>query len=669
MPPVERTPPSRFRVSIHAGGFLGFLSGLLNACVVWFSGGGWSDTHVFLTSLFPYVVLGVLMGAGLGLFRAHSGKPRRDPRGELLQDVLALVYVFLAVITAGFGAGYARTTRHSGAVIIGVLVGIAVLYLVFRLSCRLLGRMVESRLVTWFLDRPPWRRLGVIGGLLFVLFSLVPPMLVPSSPADELPSGKAPPGARNVVLILIDTARADHFSTYGYERQTTPEVDRIASDAILFERAISTANWTVPAHASILTGTPASVHGADGQHMTLGPTLTTLPEILGRHGYLTIGMTNNPLFSHLTGMTRGFGRFEDHWRSEGIKPVLLLQRIVEGILAKWRAGKNYGGADYTLPRLLKWIDRTRSEPGPDGRPRPFFAFVNLLEPHTRLAYHKGFTDLFMTDQDTVGDLIRTPQTGFQLARIPESRKEVDFRRYEILYDGEIRFADHYIGKFVEGLDRRGLLDQTLLIITSDHGTGMGEHGMFSHGHGVYQEVAWIPLILRPPESEQHGVRVHEPVVLSDLFETILTFSGVQEPLTGAASRSRNLLDLSSHPPGWEVVVEETTNDMFNGIARKLKPDLDLSSLPNQRRKAIYKGDLKYILNVDGQSEELYKLASDPGERDNLAEKRPSDRKRLSQELNAWVEGLPSEDTDVASKAGSEPDAETKKALRSLGYIQ
>jgi len=656
-------------VSIQAGISIGFLSGLLNAFTVWWPQRAWDETFVFLISLFPYVTLGVIMGACLGWVRARSSKPRSNPRNELLRDMLALVFVFLAFLTAGFGAGYARTTRHSVAVSIGIFLSIVILYLMFRLLGWLLGRFVETRVVTWLLDRPPWWRMGVIGGLLLVLFSVVPPLLVSSPSPTELPTGTAPPGPRNVVLILIDTARADHFSAYGYQRPTTPEIDRIASEGILFEHAISTANWTVPAHASILTGTPSSVHGADGKRLVLGPTLSTLPEIMGRHGYLTIGLTNNPLFSRLTGMTRGFGRFEDHWRSRGLEPVLLLQRIAEAMLAKWRAGKNHGGADYTLPRLLEWIDRTRLEKGPDGQPRPFFAFVNLLEPHTRLAYHEGFTDLFMTDQDTVGDLIRTPQTGFQLSRIPESRKEVDFRRYETLYDGEIRFADHHIGRFVQALDRRGLLDETLLIITSDHGTGMGEHGMFSHGHGVYEEVAWIPLILRSPDREKRSIRVRDPVLLSDLFPTILAFSRIQEPLLGSASKSRNLLDLSSSPPGWEVVVEENTNEMFNRIARKLKPDLDLSSLPNQRRKAIYKGNLKYILNVDSQSEELYDLAADPGELENLAEERRSDRERLAQELNDWVQDLSSGEADGASAAGSELDSETKRALRSLGYIQ
>ncbi len=426
MNPPSPSPPSRFRISIRAGIFLGVVVGLLNAYIVWqLEGRGflskevaipeefrahrplWNHTHIFLTSVFAYGCIGLLVGAGVGWLRSRKDGRDRRPGKEFVRDVLSILFGFLFVSTVAISAGFIYASEKPARLAAGILICLALLYGVFRLLAWLFGLLAESRMATFLIERVPWRPLAGTAGVGLILFSLVPPLVAPDAPPLPPPAGRAPPGAPNVLIIVIDTARADRFSCYGYEKPTTPNIDRIASEGILFERAISSAVHTLPGHASIMTGTPSTVHGANGANFFVDPSLTSLAEIYSSNGYETGGFSNNPWVAEQTGLTKGFRHFEDHWRSDTFGPLSILLKTCEAAIASWRQGKVAGGVEYTLPRVLKWIQDVRQQKASDSEsPRPFFALVNLMEVHGPLRHHPGFTEAFLTEQDTIRDLLR-----------------------------------------------------------------------------------------------------------------------------------------------------------------------------------------------------------------------------------------------------------------------
>lgn len=692
---AERPPLDRRRVSVIAGITLGVIVGLVDAIFVWrFDEASpaarglrslaafltpspvWRLSPLFVTAPLVNAAVGALLGAGLGWLHSRAGRPRARLRSELMRDALALVFGAVALFVLGLGCGLARASRTPGLVILGAVLGVAALYGVMRLIAAILDRLLAIRLATHLIRRPPWRKLGIALAVVAVVVAIVPRALAPAAtalaPVDRPSAADSarPDGARsapNIVVVVIDTARADRFSAYGYHAPTTPEMDRLAAQGILFERAIAPGVWTVPTHASLLTGVPLCVHGADATSPYLRGGLATLPEVLARHGYRTAGFSNNPLVSSITGMTRGFERFEDHWRGGGFAPLMVYQRLGELVIAKWKRGKNHGGADYTLPRVLTWIDEVREQDGDAGEARPFFAFVNLMEPHSRLTYHPGVTDAFRDPRDSVDDLLRTPQTAFQLVREPPALRADDARRLSTLYDGELKFADVEIGRFVRGLEARGLLEDTLLVITADHGEAIGDHDLFSHGQSVYDEVARVPLILRHPRLGPAGTRVRTPVSTADLFQTVLRFAGIATPAHPSAAISADLLaqPLPTHP----VVSEVESVDKLIRVVRAVDADVARTAGQKTGHKALYEGHLKFIARSDGERQ-LFDLDADPGELTNLAAARPADVERFVAGLAAWHRVVGCDATATrGAQAALTVDPTAEQALRALGYVE
>jgi len=475
-----------------------------------------------------------------------------------------------------------------------------------------------------------------------------------------------------VILLVLDTTRADRLSAYGHLRPTTPEIDRIASRGILYEQAVSAGVWTLPGHAGIFTGAPSSVHGANGRRLFLDPSVTTLAEVLSRNGYATAGFSNNPWVARATGMTRGFGHFEDHWRAQAIEPIRLLQKGWEALQILWRNVETMGGAEYTLARTRAWIEDVRAGSEPET-PTPFFAFVNLMEVHEPRTYRPDHTDLFRKPGQTPSRLQAVSHEAATAAARGQALSREQLHLLRVLYDGELRFVDHQIGAFVRDLERRGLLDETLFVITSDHGESIGDHGKTNHLQSVYEELVRVPLILRHPRLPA-GLRVPTRVQTFDLFRTIVEFVGIAETLPEDARLSRNLLDpalLAGSAAPRPIVAEEEPSEWGIRLLRSLRGDDADADVPKLRRryKAYYEGDLKYLWRGDGKSE-LYDLAKDPRERRNLARRRPADVERLARALAAWVETLPANRIDSgATPHEVEFDPETERALRALGYAE
>ncbi len=682
-------------MAVAAGIGLGVVAGLVNAVVVWQTDGQtpvaispgatpaadgpavrWSATPVFLTSVIVHAALGALLGAALGglrRLRSRANETRSVVR-EVLRDIVALSFFVVALYVVG-SAIPALLWRDAGFAL-ALLVGGGLLgaWAAARLAAWLIAGALERWLarpgVSGALARVPWRGLGAGAAIVLVAGALIPPLFA-AAPTESAPGRVAAPAdAPNVLLLVLDTTRADRLSAYGHRRETTPQIDRIASRGVLYEHAISAGVWTLPGHAGIFSGAPSSVHGANGARLFLDPSITTLAEVLARHGFATAGFSNNPWVTHATGLARGFEHFEDHWRSRRLAPVRLLHNAWEEMVILWRNVEGSGGAAYTLGRASDWIDRRRA--APSGEPAaPFFVFVNLMEPHEPRTYRPGHTDLFADPEQTPDRLRKVPHEATAIAVRGSTLSREQMKLLRVLYDGELRYVDAEIGAFVDHLEASGVLDDTLLVITSDHGEAIGDHGRTNHLQNVYEELVRVPLILRHPRLPA-GRRVATRVQTFDLFRTIAEFVGIEGPLPDDARLSRNLVDpalLAGTAPPRPVVAEEEPSEWGIRLLRSLRgDDVDVESLRG-RYKAYYEKDLKLVWRADGEHE-LYHLGRDPRELKNLAGKRPRVTRRLEGELEAWLADLPANRIeDAADAPAMQFDAETERSLRALGYIE
>jgi arylsulfatase A-like enzyme/Tfp pilus assembly protein PilF len=281
------------------------------------------------------------------------------------------------------------------------------------------------------------------------------------------------PGAP-VILISVDTLRADHLPAYGYTKLQTPHLDTLARDSILFENAYSHCPLTLPSHLSILTGLLPADHGVRDNigYRFDGGTHKTLSRILKAHGYTTGGAVSAYVLRGTTGIRDSMDFFDDSVAGPGggVQDLSLAQR----------PGRE------TVERALAWAEGVKS--------RPFFLFLHIYEPHT-----------------------------------PYEPPEPFRSRYGPTYDGEIATSDAIIGDFLEELKHKGVYDSSIIVFLSDHGEGLGEHGEQEHGILLYREVLHVPLLLKLPRSREAGTRLSEPVGLVDVMPTVTALLGVETP--------------------------------------------------------------------------------------------------------------------------------------------
>ena len=315
--------------------------------------------------------------------------------------------------------------------------------------------------------------------------------------------GPAPPSRPNVVLVSIDTLRADHLGVYGYPQGTSPHIDALAEESLIFDLAFSTSPWTVPAHASMLTGRyPEEHHAGHATILTpLAPEIPTLAERLFENGYRTIGHTGGGFVGPAYGFDRGF----EEW-------------IV-------RHGASF---ESTLPETLAALS--------DPDPRPFFLFLHTYEVHAPYLHPRRFSP-------EAAGTIDPAFHSLQRQKLHEHLELARFRNLEHLvaaYDAGVRFTDEQIGRLVDFLRVRGQLDHTLFVLTSDHGESFLERGSYiSHGYTFYEEEVRVPLLVRLPGAARTG-RSDELVDLTDIAGLVLDAAGVEPeaPLSGASPLAR-----------------------------------------------------------------------------------------------------------------------------------
>jgi arylsulfatase A-like enzyme len=326
-------------------------------------------------------------------------------------------------------------------------------------------------------------------------------------------------GARNGVVVVIDTLRADHLSAYGYSRPTSPNLKGIAQQGVQFDNAISSSSWTLPSHASMLTALYPHEHHVDHDTSNLGPGYTTLGDALRARGYRTAAFSGNAgTFGRDRGFGRGFIHFEDDFQSWGSKfgrtfyGGKIESRLCELHLMQDLLGRP--SAAEINQRALRWIDSNR---------RPFFVFLNYYDVHDPYVPPDSYLHEY-TQVKHPGGWYTQHWEWFERLTPQQRQAAMD------AYDGAINYVDAEIAELMRELRKRGLTDNTLVIITSDHGEGFDEHGLMNHGNSLYRELIHVPLIIWEPGQVPAGKRVPEPVSLTALPSTVVDLLGaIPEP--------------------------------------------------------------------------------------------------------------------------------------------
>jgi len=411
-------------------------------------------------------------------------------------------------------------------------------------------------------------------------------------------SGPARP--THLVLVVIDALRADHLHCYGYRRKTSAAFDRLASEGVRFERVYSQASWTRAASASLLTGRYPSSHGCLGREGLLGEQEVTLAELFGPAGFQTAGFVANPNFRRRFGLAQGFQTWVELFVGQKMPqliPATEVNRALRGFLERRSSG------------------------------RPLLLFLFYLEPHAPYAPPAGLAQRFLPRR-----------------RQPGHREVLRAR-----YDGEVVAVDQAFAELRAELERRGLWNESLVVVTSDHGEELGERGSYGHGHSVFEEQLLIPLILAGPALPK-GAVVTAPAQQIDLLPTLAALFGIEPP---PGLEGRSLLPL----------IEAGAAAKASSIDRPIFVEQTLGEV---HFEALVAGRWKWIHNFRHDNDSFFDLEQDPGERVNRVAQDPGRAaalreraERLRARARAAAHGAPLEQPLTP---------EERRQLEALGYL-
>lgn len=508
---------------------------------------------------------------------------------------------------------------------------------------------------------------GVLAGLVLVagvgLFVWAPP---PPAPSE----------GPNVLLIVWDTVRADRLSLYGHERPTTPRLDARAASGVVFERAVSPAMWTPPSHGSMFTGFAPQHHGVKATYKWLDAHHTTLSEHLGSHGWDTFLFSANPYVSPTTNLSQGFDTvwttFTKPWKrsaKQATQGKLIPRDASTDISPAWRGKRVVGdvhpfkdAGPVAHEALVSWLG-DRADPS-----RPWFAFINMMEAHIprvpSLAARKA-----LLDDNTLELGLRTEVSQMDLLAYTFGKK--DYAQAEIdaiagVYDAALRDLDDVTADLLEDLERRGALDNTIVLLTADHGENLGDHHMFGHKFSLWDPLIHVPLVVWWPD-HLAPARVPTPVSNLALFATILDLVGLAPPAPGPDLTS-SVFDVSRPDTLFSELIESTPVSIH-----RVDKDVGLEDKTRWLRtfRSAEAEGYKLIEASDGE-QLLFHLPSDPGELSDLSATEPQRITTLSERIATREAAIP--DYDPSGRAASDDpehdiDRATQKMLEGLGYME
>ena len=516
--------------------------------------------------------------------------------------------------------------------------------------------------------------------------------------------------SKNVILVVLDTHRFDRFGSYGYKKQTTPNLDSLAGESLFFEKAIAPGQWTIPTHASLFSGEMPAVHGTVQADDALPKEFKTLAARLSADGIRTTGFCNNPLVGVLqNGFTRGFDNFynycgavpstpqkeiDDFWkpfRKVWTRYTQILRRLsypIQNAFASpnefflaalrplfvplWtRAGNFKGMTERSIRDTTAFIKDIQ-----DDQQGGHFVFLNLMETHLPFSPPDEFVRKF------VPYFYETPEAqqfmrGFNrkamqwLIPLIEPFSEVEAATLSDMYDAEVAYQDHLLAQMIDVLNSPYHRENSMVVFMADHGEMLGEHGFMGHGFGVYEELVRVPLFMRVPGLTSPG-KVRKHISTTQVFHTVLDYFGYESLETPYAAevdvRSQSLLRLVEKRDATPVniISEACAPENAIEIMQKHAPDL-LSSLHADRtRRAVYQGETKMI-QVEGISKLLYDLAGDPGEGRPYQDASRIDA--LTKALDAYLELSASRQSGSTKRKIAMDDEIVQQRLRELGYLE
>jgi arylsulfatase A-like enzyme len=609
-----------------AGGLLvGAAVGLVEALVSWLGAHGAGDLPPIGWALVVYGLVGAAGGFGAGLLAALL---RSDGFGLALGGVgagLTFVVARFRIIRDVFLEQLPQGSLPQMVQAAGLLLAVVLAFLLWRAL-----RGADAR------RRWPTRPLpaAALVALLAALWTLTARLLPHAAPPAQPARAAAPAGAPSVLLIMVDTLRADHLSAYGYGAGRTPNIDSLAADGVRFAHTFAQASWTRPSVATILTGLYPSSHGAVHKADMLPDRVDTVAEVLARGGYYTAGFADNVNVSPSFNFGQGFADYRYlapdlffHANEPAAQLTLYsgLRLIRERFLARRVDVHNYyQPAEVVTDTLIEWLDSPAAKQG------PFFLFAHYMDPHDPYFVH--------------------PFDGEGYARVANPNPPASVAdKYRQLYDGEIGYLDEHLGRLLADLKRRGLYDRMLIVLTGDHGEEFHEHGGWWHGTTLYDEQIHVPLIMKPPAGSTRGRVVDELTTSLDITPTIIKTAGLAVP----PAMQGHALPLDGETP-------EKRDSVFS------EEDLEGNVLQSVRTNSS-----KLITANPGnprglQPEELYEVKTDPGEQHSLVASEPN----LLEELRAAL-GRSYLEARAHAGAGAQTDVDsvTKDRLRALGYLK
>lgn len=542
----------------------------------------------------------------------------------------------------------------------------------------------------------------------------------------------------NILLIVIDAARADHFSCYGYHRRTTPNIDRLANQGTVFLNHYAAANETFPSHVSIFTGVHPYFHGAATNRSHYDGRYLTLQEILSKHGYKTVGLSRNPHLAPLRGITRGFQRYHEIWKGENPEEARKIwEREKRETDAKKpfanfvHPDKNKKNKGYlrTLIRQMgkdlrrhtdniqyfssvketfdafflsrkkrrqyhRWRRRLEKHDKDKGgkaiislikeeikkckdKNSNFYIFANILEPHYPYLPPEGYKDIFHKEKVTSDNVLRYLFRHRYIKKLVTELVPEDWAIINALYDSGLVYSDALLGDLFSFMESEGIMDETVIVITSDHGELLGEYGLATHGTSLFGLLIKVPLIIKYPQSFKCGYYEDGLTQSIDLFPTILNLINAEEK-----GGSFNYKGINLCCDGLKGL-----NDRFiviDDIKRSgahTRPELQIDG--NVIERAIITEKFKYVWDNSGKHR-LHNIKEDPQEKKNLYSEayRPTIEALHTKMVNWYLDQLyPQQDFDLyrydytkaeldALPPGVQKDEVQKleKMLKDLGYM-
>jgi len=462
----------------------------------------------------------------------------------------------------------------------------------------------------------------------------------------------------NILLLVMDATRFDHLSCYGYRRNTSPNLERLAEDGVLYQNAFSAAPWTPPSFASLFTGCYPSRHKVTGKNLVFNKDLVTLPQVLLAHGYNTACFSTTAGINLVRGFGRGFDNFVEIWRrSKRFRQ--LDYKAVSAIIKKLiNGGDKY--TNYMTKMMKKWI-RNNQLTG-----NPFFICAHYHNPHSPYKpprpYNKMFSKEMISkyDMGKLKGLSKRGGYGYMAKTVPVTKEEFDVLKS--WYDGEIAYLDFRINELIEYMKESGLYENTLIVITADHGENFGEHDLMYHQFCLYDTLIHVPLMIIFPSLVKGGRRIDSLVSLIDLFPTLLDILGIDASEYGHVN-GRSIASFKNevfHP----CIFAEY--EVSEGVLRLIKEEYEDINIDAFKRGIKCIRNLEYkLVQYSNGDEEFYDLRNDAAENNNLAKERFDVKDDLKNELRKWTKSF--EGAKLEPKK-LEEDEEMRSNLEALGYL-